>query len=152
MSEIPSLDQLLNRAKDAIASGVSSWRAATDDMASAKERARASGKLPKQYAPTWVHQMLKWRTEGYQDATPFARQSKASRQRAKGGRQAIDQERKFSTEQAEAAAARAGAEAAKSEAAKARADAERQREELEMTWNELIVREHDDDSYCEGEG
>ena len=123
---------LLSRAKDSIESGVTSWRAATEDMAAAKllgasqrQIARAVG-----MSSTWVHQMLKWRAEGYKDGTPFGPQSKANRLRARAGQAADQQKQKADQsdtgrDQAQAAAASARAKTAKAEAAKAKADAEK---------------------------
>ena len=128
--------ELLSRAKHLIDSGLNSWRAATEDMAAAK----AKGATQRQIAEvvgmssSWVHQMLKWREYGYQDATPFGRQSRASRHRAKAG-QAADQNKSKADQsdtgrdKAQAAAASARAKAAQAEAAKARAEAERATDE-----------------------
>src|SRR5882672_2292123 len=86
----------LSRAKDLIHSDLNSLRTATDDMAAAK----AKGATQRQIAdavgmsPTWVHQRLKWRTDGYREATPFGRQSRANRQRAKAGQAADQNEQK----------------------------------------------------------
>jgi hypothetical protein len=123
---------LLSRAKDSIESGVTSWRAATEDMAAAKAQGASQRQIAEAVgmSSAWVHQMLKWRAEGYKDATPFGPQSKANRQRARAG-QATDQKKQKADQsdtdrdQADAAAARARAEAAKAEAAKARAQAVR---------------------------
>jgi hypothetical protein len=127
-----SIPELLSRARHLYESGLSSWRAATEDIAAAKARGATQRQIADAVgmSSTWVHQMLKWRTDGYKDATPFGRQSRASRQRAKAS-QATDQKKQKAeksdtgADQAQAAAASARAKTAKAEAAKAKADAEK---------------------------
>jgi hypothetical protein len=77
---------LLERAKQSILLGMDSWRAATEDMAAGQEQGASQRQIAKAVGKSaaWVHQMLKWRREGYKDDTPFGLQSKASRRRANG--------------------------------------------------------------------
>jgi multidrug efflux pump subunit AcrA (membrane-fusion protein) len=124
-----SISEHLSLAKDAVASGMPSWRVATEHMAAAKAKGASQRRIAEEVgmSSAWVHQMLKWCSDGYKDATPFGPQSKANRQRANAG-QATDQKQKADqsdtgTDRAQAAAARARAKAAKAEAAQARADA-----------------------------
>jgi hypothetical protein len=166
-----SISEHLSLAKNAVASGVLSWRVATEHMAAAKAKGASQRQIAEEVgmSSTWVHQMLKWGSDGYKDATPFGLQSKANRQRAKAG-QAADQKKTADqsgagTDQAQAAAARARAKTAKAEAAKAKADAAkataearrakaeaskaqaeaaRAEAEARMTWDQLIVRERND--------
>ena len=127
-----TVDEHLKRAKDTIASTIAwsgpSWRAAAEDMAAAKALGSSQRQIARAVgmSSTWVHQMLKWRSEGYKDGTPFGPQSKAGRERARG--QATDREKTADqpgagTDQAHAAAASARAKTAKADAAKAKADA-----------------------------
>jgi flagellar biosynthesis GTPase FlhF len=125
-----SMSEHLSRAKDAVASGMSSWRVATEHMAAAKAEGASQRRIAEEVgmSSAWVHQMLRWREDGYQDATPFGRQSKVSRRRAKAG-QATDHKKEKADQsdtrrdQAQAAAARARAETAKAEAARSEAEA-----------------------------
>ena len=77
-----------------------------------------------------MNQLLKWRHGGYQDATAFGPQAKASRQRARRV-QSPEQKRATTSEQAQAAAERARADTAKAEAAKAKAEARKAKAEAE---------------------
>jgi hypothetical protein len=124
----------LRRAKETIASTTvyckPSWRDVTEDMAAAKALGASQRQIAKAVGKSsaWVHQMLKWRADGYLNDTPFGPSSKTSRQRAKRG-QAPDRKKQKTeksgagTDQAQAAAAHARAKTAKAEAAKAKADA-----------------------------
>lgn len=130
---MPTITDLLCRAREAIASSEKAldsaneyFRAAAEDMAAAQKQgmkqraiADAVGK-----ALSWVNRLLKWHEEGCQ-GSPFASQSKAARKRKKERSGATEQTKKPATtsEQAQADTERARAQAAKADAAKAKADA-----------------------------
>jgi hypothetical protein len=90
--------ELLSRAKDSIASGMTSWRAATEDMAAANAQGASQRRIAEEVgmSSTWVHQMLKWRSEGYQDATPFGPSSKAIGNEQRLGRRLTRKTRRIS--------------------------------------------------------
>ena len=120
-----TVKDLLIRAKHSIASGLTFWQAATEDMAAAQRQGASQRQIAKAVdkAGGWVNTMLQWRRRGY-EGTPFGPQSKASRERASV--QSPEQQRKRkdcgpNTEQDAAATGRM--KTAKSEAAKAKADA-----------------------------
>jgi hypothetical protein len=85
-----TVDEHLSRAKHTIAGTIAwyepSWRAATEDMAAAKAKGATQRQIAESVGKSaaWVNRLLRWRRSGYQDDTPFGRQSKASRPRAKG--------------------------------------------------------------------
>jgi hypothetical protein len=123
-----SVAELLSRAKQAIESGETSLRVAAEDIAAAEEQGATQREIAEAVGKSaaWVNRLLKWRQSGYQDATAFGPQAKASRQRAQRVQANEQQKKKPATtsEQAQAAAARARAETAKAEAAKAKAQAQ----------------------------
>jgi len=124
-----TVDELLIRAKHAIASGETSMHAAAEDIAAAQEQGATQRQIAEVVGKSaaWVNGLLKWRQSGYKDGTAFGPQAKASRQRVRHV-QATEQENErpaTTSEQAQAAAARARAETAKAEAAKAKADAQK---------------------------
>jgi hypothetical protein len=130
-----TITELLDRAKHAIASGDASLRAAAEDIAAAQEQGATQRQIAEAVGKSaaWVNRLLKWRSSGYEDATAFGPQAKASRQRAQRVQSPEQNEREptSTSEQAEAAATRARAETAKAEAAKAKADARKAKSEAE---------------------
>ena len=128
-----SVTELLSRAKQAIESGETSLRAAAEDIAAAEEQGATQREIAEAVGKSaaWVNRLLRWRQSGYQDATAFGPQAKASRQRARRV-QSPEQKKQqpaSMSEQAQAAAARARAETAKAEAAKAKAEAQKAKAE-----------------------
>jgi hypothetical protein len=124
-----TIGELLDRAKRSIESGETSLHAAAEDIAAAQDQGAKQRQIAEAVGKSaaWVNRLLKWRLSGYQDATAFGPQAKASRQRAHGV-QATEQKKQkpaSTSEQAQAAAARAQAETAKAEAAKAKSEAQR---------------------------
>ena len=103
-----SVTELLSRAKQAIESGETSLRAAAEDIAAAEEQGATQREIAEAVGKSaaWVNRLLKWRRSGYQDATAFGPQAKASRQRAQRVQAPERQRRKPATtsEQAQAAA------------------------------------------------
>jgi len=128
-----TITELLSRAKHAIESGETSLHAAAEDIASAQEQGATQRQIAEAVgkSPAWVNRLLKWRESGYQDATAFGPQAKASRQRAERVQATEQKKQKPATtsEQAQATAARARAETAKAEAARAKADAQKAKAE-----------------------
>jgi colicin import membrane protein len=125
-----TITELLERAKRAIETGQNSLRDAAEDIADAREQGATQRQIADAVGKSaaWVNQLLKWRKSGYQDATAFGPQARATRQRA-GRVQSPEQKPATTSEQAQAAAARARAETAKAEAAKAKADAQKAKAE-----------------------
>jgi hypothetical protein len=128
-----TVTELLSRAKHAIASGENSLHTAAEDIAAAQEQGATQRQIAAAVGKSaaWVNRLLKWRQSGYQDATAFGPQAKASRQRAQRVDTTEQKKQKPATtsERAQAAAARARAETAKAEAARAKADAQKAKAE-----------------------
>jgi hypothetical protein len=138
------LADLLDRAKRAIKSGEASLRIAAECIAKAQARgatqrqtAEAVGK-----SAAWVNQLLKWRSDGYKDATPFgpakaqqrAKFRQSEQEKPKPRPVTTDEQARVEQARAEAAAERARAERAKHERKRAEAEARRAREDAERAW------------------
>ena len=80
-----TVPELLIRAKCAIESGETSLQAAAEDMAAAQKQGATQRLIAESVgkSPAWVNRLLRWRQRGYQEATAFGPQAKASRQRTK---------------------------------------------------------------------
>jgi hypothetical protein len=75
--------ELLIRAKNAIQAGEKSLRSAAEDIAAAQAKGATQREIAAAVGKSlgWVNRLLKWRSEGYKNATPFGPTSRAARQR-----------------------------------------------------------------------
>lgn len=143
-----SILALLKLARQAVESGDTSWHVATEHHRTAAKHYRKAvehmAKAQKKGAsqrliadsigksPAWVNRLLRWRTSGYRDETPFGPESKAKRERARvqaAERTNVPKRSRSRKDQDELDAALAQAKVAQAEAARARAEAERATDE-----------------------